>query len=459
MTIGDSLAEPLLRNDADPDPGRPLLPDADPFYLAPEALGAFAPGAVLRTRAVRLALFGLIPQRVAAWQLLYRTTDLRGAPEAAVTTVLLPAGADPGDRPLLSFQCAIDAVAPMCFPSYALRHRARAAGSIPQIELPLIISALERGWVVSVPDHEGAGGHFGAAREPGHRALDAARAALRFAPLGLRAETRVGLLGYSGGGLATAWAAELAAEYAPELDIAGAVAGSPVGDPAAAFVRLNGSPFAGFAMVFTAALRRAYPQLELVLREHLSAAYLRLLERAETTATFPLLARFAGRDAERHAGAGLAAMLAHPHLRAVLDEIRPGAQAPDMPLLVVQGVNDEVIAVADIDAQVRRYLDLGADVRYIRDRLSMHLPLQFLAAPLMFDWLADRFAHRPPDPAGIRTVWSVALTRPALAGHLAFAATLTRMAAGRPPRADRRTAPPAPSADTTVPRIGPDRNR
>ena len=53
---------------------------------------------------------------------------------------------------------------------------------------------------------------------------------MQLEPLGLSADAPVGLWGYSGGGLATAWAAEVCAGYAPELDIVGAVLGSPVGD-------------------------------------------------------------------------------------------------------------------------------------------------------------------------------------------------------------------------------------
>ncbi|WP_432420406.1 lipase family protein [Nocardia neocaledoniensis] len=252
----------------------PLLPPDDPFYLAPPDLAGLAPGTVVRTRSVEIALFGLVPQRISAWQLLYRTCDLDGEPEVSVTTVLLPWDADPLEsRPLVSFQCAIDAVAPQCFPSYALRRGARTVGSIAPLELPIIAMALRQGWAVSVPDHEGLGGRFGAAREPGYRALDGIRAASGFAPLGLGPANPVALWGYSGGGLATAWAAELAAEYAPELNIVGAVAGSPVGDPAAAFVRLNGGWFAGFPAAFVAGLRRAYPDLDAVLDDHLDTGY------------------------------------------------------------------------------------------------------------------------------------------------------------------------------------------
>ncbi|MEV6099165.1 lipase family protein [Nocardia sp. NPDC051981] len=435
MTIGDAVESGSLTMESDPPRGHPLLPGEDPFYRSPIDPGSVAPGTILRSRPVRLGLFGRIPQRVRAWQLLYRSTDLNGRPEATVTTVLLPWDAElSADRPLVSFQCAIDAVAPKCFPSYALQHRARALGAIPQVEFPLIAAALARGWAVSVPDHEGSNGHFGAAREPGHRALDGLRAALRFAPLGLHPRTRIGLWGYSGGGLATVWAAELAASYAPELDIVGAVAGSPVGDPASAFVRLNGSPFAGFAMVFTSGLRRAYPELDGCVQGLVSAEYLELLDRAESIATFPLLARYAGRNANRHIKGGLGALLTRPEMRAVLDDIQPGAQAPAMPLFVVQGVNDEVIAVADVDAHVRRYHARGAHVRYLRDRLSTHLPLQFIAIPVMVDWLADRLADRPLPPSEVRTVWSVAASRRALSEHRHFAALLATIVSGRPIR-------------------------
>ncbi|MFI5541019.1 lipase family protein [Nocardia sp. NPDC051900] len=428
-----------------PDPApfaqRPILPEDDPFYVPPPAVKRLRPGAIVRARAVRIGFFGLVSQRISAWQLLYRTCDLNGVPEVAVTTVLLPWGADPAEpRPLVSFQCAIDAVASKCLPSYSLRRGARAAGSIPQLELPLIASALARGWAVSVPDHGGTAGRFGVAREPGYRALDAVRAAHAFVPLGLDPTTPVALWGYSGGGLATAWAAEMAAEYAPELNIVGAVAGSPVGDPAAAFVRLNGTLFAGFAAVFTAGLRRGYPDLDRMLRAHLDARYLGWLAETETTATFPLLYRFARRDIDKHSDAGLAAMLEQDGLRRILDDIHPGGRAPAMPMLVLQGVHDEVIATADVDGHVARYVAAGVHVRYLRDRLSTHLLLQFLALPVMVDWLAGRFAGRELPAAGTQTRWSLAFAGPALRGHLRFAALLVRMWLGRPIRAPR---PPA----------------
>ncbi|MFD3461124.1 lipase family protein [Nocardia fluminea] len=409
----------------------PLLPPDDPFYDAPPGFEALAPGTVVRSRPVEIALFGVIRQRITAWQLLYRTCDLDGAPEVSVTTVLLPWGVGTRPPPLVSFQCAIDAVAPQCFPSYALRRGAWTIGSIAPLELPIIAMALEQGWAVSVPDHEGAGGRFGAAREPGYRALDGIRAALDFAPMALAPTTSVALWGYSGGGLATAWAAELAAEYAPELNIVGAAAGSPVGDPAAAFVRLNGGWFAGFPAAFVAGLRQAYPELDAVLRDHLDARYHGLLGEAEERSTFALLLRFARHDVARHLRGGMTELLAEPVLRRILADIEPGTRAPAAPLLVVQGVNDEVIAVADIDAHVQRYERAGATVRYLRVRRGSHLPLEFLIVPTVLDWLTDRFAG-VPAPTGTCTVTSVARSPRALRTYFAFVRLTLRMLAGLP---------------------------
>ncbi|MFC6011073.1 lipase family protein [Nocardia lasii] len=404
----------------------PLLPPDDPFYATPPDLDLLAPGAVVRSRPVEVALFGVVRQRITAWQLLYRTCDLDGAPEVSVTTVLLPWGLPARPRHLVSFHCAIDAVAPQCFPSYALRRGARTIGSIAPLELPIIAMALAQGWAVSVPDHEGLGGRFGAAREPGYRALDGIRATLGYAPLGLTATTAVALWGYSGGGLATAWAAELAADYAPELNIVGAAAGSPVGDPAAAFVRLNGGWFAGFPAAFVAGLRHAYPELGAVLNEHLDVDYRALLAEAEERSTFALLLRFLRRDITHHLRDGLAELLEEPVLQRVLSDIEPGTRAPSAPLLVLQGVRDEVIAVADIDAHVERYRRAGATVRYLRIRRGSHLPLEFLIVPAILDWITDRFAG-VPAPTGTCTVTSVARSPRALRTHLDFLRLVVRM--------------------------------
>src|SRR6478752_1624484 len=165
---------------------KPLVPDSDPFYLPPAGFEHADPGTVLRSRDVELAFLGLIRQRVTATQLLYRTTNMSGAPEATVTTVIVPAERSPHRPcPLVSYQCAIDAVSARSFPSYAMRRRAHALGSLSQLEYLLVAAAIAEGWAVSVPDHEGTDGIWGTPHEPGYRVLDGIRASLGYERLGL----------------------------------------------------------------------------------------------------------------------------------------------------------------------------------------------------------------------------------------------------------------------------------
>lgn len=385
---------------------RPQPPSEDPFYLPPPGYQHAQPGTVLRSRDVELAFFGLIPLRATATQLLYRTTDMNGQPEATATTVVVPADFEPGQtHPLLSYQCAIDAVTSRCFPSYAVRRHAKAIGAVPQLDFLLVSAALAEGWAVSVPDHEGPNGTWGAPYEPGYRVLDGVRAALSSERIGLSASAPVALWGYSGGGLATAWAAEICADYAPELDIVGAVLGSPVGDLGHAFRRLNGGFLAGLPALVIAALAHIYPDLDRVIREHTNEEGLALLRRLETMTTVGAVIRMAKKDVSKYLDRPLDEILAMPQVRYVFDSIKLGATAPTPPVLIVQAVHDYLIDVADIDALADAYSAGGTDVTYHRDAFCEHLLLHPLSAPMTLRWLSDRFAGRPLTDRLIRTKW------------------------------------------------------
>ncbi|MFD4428411.1 lipase family protein [Nocardia sp. NPDC058497] len=394
------------RTESWPAPAFATLPDNDPFYQPRAGFEQLAEGTVLRWRPVELAAFGLIPLKVTAWQLLYRTTDLNGKPDASVTTVIAPADMGP-ETPLLSFQCAIDAVSSRGFPSYALQKGSRAIGTFAHVELLCFVDALTRGWAISIPDHEGMLGAWGAPREPGYRALDGIRAALSFAPLGLDPRAPIGLWGYSGGGLATSWAAEMAPDYAPELDIAGAVLGSPVGDLVSTFHRLNGSLHAGLPTLVVAALRRVYPAFDAVIASVVDDAGQAVLDKAARSTTGAAVLRLARYDVDRHTSVPLGELLALADMAAVFADAELGTRAPAVPLLVVQAVHDQIIATADIDALVDRYRGHGAHVTYLRDRLSEHITLLALSTPLSLNWLSDRFAGQTVTPSRTQTVWSV----------------------------------------------------
>ena len=413
---------------------RPLLPSKDPFYQPPPGYQHALPGTVLRSRDVELAYFGLIPQRVTATQLLYRTTDTNGKPEAAVTTVVVPVPADvaPGQVcPLLSYQCAIDSVSSRCFPSYALRRHAKAIGALSQLELLLIMAAVAEGWAVSVPDHEGPNGTWGAPYEPGYCILDGARAALSSERIGLSASAQIAMWGYSGGGLATAWAAEICADYAPELDIVGAVLGSPVADLGHAFRRLNGSLLAGLPALVIAALTHIYPELDRLIQEHTNEKGRALLRQLETKTTAGAVIRMVKKDVGKYLDQPLDEILAMPELQKFFDNTKLGTAVPAPPILIVQAVHDYLIDVADVDALAEAYSAGGASVTYHRDAFCEHILLHPLSAPMIMRWLQDRFTGRPLTEHVIRTTWPTMFNPATYIGTARLAMIAAKISTGR----------------------------
>jgi Secretory lipase len=411
---------------------RPLLPSDDPFYQPPRGYQHAAPGTLLRSRDVELAFLGLIPQPVKATQLLYRTVDMHGAPEATVTTVIVPAnlGAEQS-CPLLSYQCAIDAMSSRCFPSYALRRKAKALGSLAQLELLLITAAVAEGWAVSVPDHEGRQGRWGTPYEPGYRVLDGIRAALSSERVGISPAAPIGLWGYSGGGLASAWAAEMCGEYAPELDIVGAVLGSPVGDLGHTFRRLNGSFVAGLPALVVAALAHAYPDLDRIIKEHTNDEGRALLSGLEKMTTVGAVFRMAGKNMGDYLDEPLEDILSTPEVTHVFDNIKLGSAVPAPPVLIVQAVHDYLIDVHDIDELADAYAAGGADVTYHRDAFNEHLCLHPLSAPMTLRWLTDRFARRPLTDHLIRTAWPTMFNPMTYAGMARLALIAAKVITGR----------------------------
>ncbi|HZQ32531.1 MAG TPA: lipase family protein [Mycobacterium sp.] len=412
--------------------GRPVLPENDPFYDPPQGFEHAAPGTVLRSRDVELAFMGLVKQEFTATQLLYRSNDRHGTPEATVTTVLVPAERGPEDVcPVVSYQCAIDAIASRCFPSYALRRGAFAVGALAQFELLLISAALAEGWAVAVPDHEGSHGIWGAPYEPGYRILDGVRAALSCERLGLAATAPIGLWGYSGGGLASSWAAEVAADYAPELNLVGAVLGSPVGDLGSTFRRLNGSFYSGLPAMVVAALGHVYPELDRVIKRHATDEGRKLLESLERMTTVEAVLRMIRKDMDSYVDRPLEEILDEPEVQHVFADIKLGKTAPSLPVLVVQAVHDKIVSVDDIDELTDNYRAGGTTVTYHRDRFCEHMLLHPLSAPMTLRWLRDRFAGRPVNEHIVRTTWPTLFNPSTYVGMVRLVKIAAKVITGR----------------------------
>src|SRR5207244_7347770 len=197
--------------------GRGGMAGKGPLHKPPAGFEATAPGTVLRSRAVSLGGNGF---GVPGYQLLFRSSNTHGEAIAAVTTYAVPPTpwTGTGQRPLVSYQMAIDGLGGKCTPSYQLQQ-----GNSPEEETAAGMYA--KGWAVNIPDHEGLDMEYGAGRNGAHITLDSIRALYNFAAAKVSPSNPTGLIGYSGGGQATAWTLEEQPAYAPELHFTAAAPG------------------------------------------------------------------------------------------------------------------------------------------------------------------------------------------------------------------------------------------
>lgn len=301
-----------------------------------------------------------------------------------------------------------------------------------QSEYLLVAAALAQGWAVSVPDHEGCHGMWGAPHEPGHRILDGVRAALQSDRLGLSPSAPVALWGYSGGGLASAWAAEHNTDYAPELNVVGAVLGSPVGDCGVVARNLNRTFFAGLAAVMIAALTHVFPGAQRVVDEHATDAGKRLLDDLQSMTTAEAVWRLRNTDIGSYVDMSADELWDVPEVREVFEATKLGQSTPSAPLLVVHSVHDRIISVEAIDQLVQAYRHGGATVTYLRDRFCGHILLHPLSAPMSLGWLGDRFADRSLGPRRSRAGWPTVFNPSTYLGMLKLGVVTLRVIAGRP---------------------------
>ncbi|KAA8648402.1 uncharacterized protein ATNIH1004_004287 [Aspergillus tanneri] len=395
-----------------------LPPSADPFYKAPAGYEATEPGTILAHRKVPhpIAALGPIPLRLAgAYQILYRSNDNFGNPTVAVTTVLIPQNAD--TTKLLSYQIPEDAPSPDCAPSYVLQTGPEKGDILSrlgiQIHTVLFIAALEKGWVVSIPDFEGLQGAFLANRRAGYAVLDGIRAVLnstKFTKVSPNAKTSI--WGYSGGSLATGFAAELQPLYAPELEIAGAALGGLIGSIENVIYTLNKGPFVGLVFSGFHGMSHEYQDIASIIREQLTDDPVKrnkFLQAADNCFLANVL-QFTFEDIFSYFKDPN--ILQYPAVQQAFADNNLGQYAPEIPLFVYKGSLDEISPVRDTESIVSGYCAAGTSVKYNEVVTHAHVILQMDGFAEAFAWLEKRMNGVPAEKRCKQTEELLPLSEP-----------------------------------------------
>ncbi|WFD31575.1 hypothetical protein MSPP1_002614 [Malassezia sp. CBS 17886] len=394
------LATPLAHR-ADLSP-----PSHDSFYYPGAGWKDEAPGTILRSRKVDAA-FLTIPLKVTAYELLYRTSGTSPKQKAhSVTTILIPEKAKRDQ--LVSYQTYIDAAGPQCAPSYNIRKDSKFGTDLFfQIQVLMMETLLQRGYVLSVPDYQGLNETFAAAHLEGYQVIDSIRAALSFDKLGFSKDAKVVGYGYSGGAIATGWAASLQPTYAPDLPAVGWSMGGTPANLTSTVENLNGSIFSGFGVAGVVGLYTAYPGIKERFTPDITPEGHEALDYASTHCMLDILIKFplAPLLTDKYVRGG-ARLLYDPAVTKYTDTFNMGTEKkwkPSAPVFMFHGKNDEAIPYGPARDAARRFGNIGADITFltVTDFYAEHLVTEVVNNANVVFFIEDRFAGKS-FPKGLK---------------------------------------------------------
>jgi len=364
-------------------------PGSDPFYDPPKLMPQSRHGTLLRWRPFEPA--GLAAR---GWQILYQSSDVRGKPIAVSGTVLMPADSRRmTDTPVIAWAPGTQGQADICAPSYQY-----ATGTEYEVTLGVIPETLARGWTIVVTDYQGLGtpgDHtYVVGRAEGHAVLDAVRAAQQLPRARISSRAPVGIMGYSQGGHAAAWAAQLHADYAPDLRIKGVATGAGPAriDEVFAYADNGVSPVSGVIPYVLLGMNAAYPELKL--DDTLSAYGKSVIAAVRHGACLiDALSKYAGiTDSVLLDGPPV---LQRRDWRERFEQNRTGTSAPGMPALFFSSPSDQHVPYANASRLLKDWCARGATVTGRTIDASDHVTGLTLGWPVALDWMADRFAGLP----------------------------------------------------------------
>ncbi len=387
------------------------------IYTAPPAASIPAAGNLIACNSTALPeVPGGISMK--AWKVQYSSTDASGAKIAVSGTVAVPTAAwtGSGTRPIVAFNPGTLGIGSQCAFSKQLSGQFQ-----DEYEGTNIQKLLAAGIAVAATDGvgylNGQTHPYVIGADAGHAVLDIAKAAPQVPGSGLSATTKVGIWGYSEGGQASLWAAQLAATYAPSLNIVGAAAGGVPGDLTLVGNQLDGSPFAGFLADAAIGLSTAYPNLPFT--NLLNATGKQAVATAKTQCLLGTLANFVGakissfttngytiaqlRNLKGSDGTTWGQVLDAQTLGVNIGKPGSGAKYTiNFPTYQYRGAAEEIINTKSENATRDAYCKAGITTDYDEGYPGEHLIADGQAVDNTVSWFTDRFAGKAaPDNCAI----------------------------------------------------------
>ncbi len=388
------------------------------FYVPPSPLPAGSPGDVIRSEPSHLALSvpgigGPLPG--AATRIMYRSTDSNDAANAVTGTYIDPAApwTGPGPRPLVVLAPGTQGQGDQCAPSKMLNNvitYTPPLGFMVEYEVLAAYSLLSQGYGVVITDYEGLGtpgAHTYVNRaSEAHAVLDAARAAQNLQGTKISADGPVAAYGYSQGGGAAAAAAEIAGEYAPEIDLVGTYAGAPPADLKATLEQVDGTILTGVIGYTLNGLLNSDPGLQPIVDENINDAGKAMLNLVANQCVGETILNVGLHRTNEYTKTGepLSVVLDRLPIAAdILAKNKIGERTPNAPVLIQSGTSDDIVPHGQAVGLAGDWCGKGATVQLSAAQVPAivpgsgagHLIPDLLGLGEAQNWIKDRFYGVP----------------------------------------------------------------
>ncbi|ORI23578.1 lipase family protein [Rhodococcus sp. 1168] len=384
------------------------------FYTPPSPLPDGDAGEVLRSEPSHLAISvptigGALPGE--ATRIMYRSKDSNDNPIAVTGTYIDPSAdwTGPGPRPLVSLAPGTQGQGDQCAPSKMLNNLITYTppfDAMVEYEVLAAYVLLSQGYGVVITDYEGLGTpgahtYVNRAAE-GHAVLDAARAAQSLSGTKISTDGPVGLYGYSQGGGAAASGAELASEYAPELNIVGAYAGAPPADLKSTLEQVDGTILTGVIGYTLNGLLESDPDLRQILDENINGAGQAMLTEVADQCVGDTILTVGLHRTEEYTNTGepMSVVLDRlPRAQEILAANKIGERTLDAPVLIQSGTSDDIVPHGQAVQLAADWCSQGATVQLSSAQVPAivpgsgagHLIPDLLGLGEAQTWMKDRF--------------------------------------------------------------------
>lgn len=378
-----ALAIKVGREDIQADERQKAL---EPFYTPPSPLPPGSPGELIGQEPLDVD----IPGGGQGVRVLYLSQQSDGTMTASSGMVFYPAGPAPAQkRKVVAWAHPTVGMGDACAPSRT---------EDPIGDMSWLSEMLARGWVVTATDYAGLGTpgteRYLVGRDEARDVINSVRAAQRVEAA--YAGTEYAVWGHSQGGHAALFTAMESESYAPELNLVATAAAAPAAELATLFSEQYQSVV---GWVIGPEVLVAWPGVypDLPIDDVISSSGQKRYESMANDCLAKggdeaLIRKELGQDFFQNNP------VTFPAWYSASTSETPAVLSPDQPLLIAQGLDDQVVLPNTTMIYVNRSCDAGSNLTTMWFGGIGHEVAAKVSGPTVTMWLDDRFSGKPTSP-------------------------------------------------------------